>query len=247
MRPRMELMAVAVGLAMAVALVVAGIASAQTPQPAPEPSASKPKTNYGEYFLDRMAAALKVDRQALTDAARQARNEVLDRAVQEGRLTEKQAEALRSRMDTAAPHFGFRLPQAAPKVERPLLRPMVAPAIRDALAEALGMSVEELTAELKGGKTLKQLAQEKGKEQVARDVILKLLKGRLDQAVASGRITQQQADQLLDRLRKTDLLARPANPSLIRPEKPRLEKSRPDARPWNRPATVPARTAPGNV
>ena len=63
------------------------------------------------------------------------------------------------------------------------------------LAEVFGMTVEELKAELSSGKTVAELAKEKGidLQQMAVDKLTE----RLQQAVDNGRLTQEEADQKL--------------------------------------------------
>jgi hypothetical protein len=67
-------------------------------------------------------------------------------------------------------------------------------------AEISGMTPAEVVTELRAGKSLAQVAESKGK--TADEVIAAArakIKARLDQAVANGRITQEQADQMLQR------------------------------------------------
>jgi len=70
-------------------------------------------------------------------------------------------------------------------------------------AEQLGMTVEELVAELRDGKTIAQVAEEKG---VSLDSIIDAYLApraeALEQAVADGRITQEQADRMLANMRE---------------------------------------------
>jgi hypothetical protein len=67
--------------------------------------------------------------------------------------------------------------------------------IHNAVAKTLGLTTEQLYAERAAGKTLAQIAKDKGvSEQQLTDVILAELKQFTDQAVKSGRITQAQAD-----------------------------------------------------
>jgi len=77
----------------------------------------------------------------------------------------------------------------------------------EAAAQALGMTADELTTALKGGKTLEQIAQEKGVDfakvqaamQTARDTEMR---ARIQQALDDGKITQEHADWLLEGLAK---------------------------------------------
>jgi hypothetical protein len=77
----------------------------------------------------------------------------------------------------------------------------------EAAAQALGMTTDELTAALQGGKTLEQVAQEKSVDfakvqaamQTARDTGMRQ---RIQQALDDGTITQEHADWLLEGLDK---------------------------------------------
>jgi len=77
----------------------------------------------------------------------------------------------------------------------------------EAAAEALGMTVDELKTQLWGGKTLADLAEEKGIDladvqaavQAAQEAALR---EKIEQAVADGTITQEHADWLLEGLEK---------------------------------------------
>ena len=212
MRPRRGWLLVGALVGAVAAIAITGtVAVAQTPTPAP----GKPKTNYVEFFLDRLAAVLKVDRETLNQAMKQARNESIDKAVEDGVIPKEAAERLKSREGLAPWKFGFGGFKEWRKLPRPRLSPwpwaplsmMAGPELREAIAQALGMTPQDVLLELRAGKSLKQLAQEKGKEQQVRDAILKLLKERLDRAVSSGRITQEEADKIYERLQKSDLLA----------------------------------------
>lgn len=69
------------------------------------------------------------------------------------------------------------------------------------LAGALGLTPDELNAELSSGKTITQIAGDKGiqKEQLAKK-LESLVKAGLDKAVADQKITQEQADQMLQHM-----------------------------------------------
>ncbi len=77
----------------------------------------------------------------------------------------------------------------------------------EAAANALGMTVDELTAQLWGGKTLADLADEKGIDlQTVRDTVLQAceqaLRDAIERAVQDGRISREMADWLLEGLDK---------------------------------------------
>ena len=77
----------------------------------------------------------------------------------------------------------------------------------EAAAEALGMTVDDLKLQLWGGKTLADLAEEKGVDLAEVKAAVEAaqkeeLRARIEQAVTNGNITQENADWLLEGLDK---------------------------------------------
>lgn len=74
----------------------------------------------------------------------------------------------------------------------------VGQAINAAVAKALGLSEQQLMTELQGGKTIAQLAQSKGVSTAAiHTAAVSALKTQLAADVKAGRLSQAQADQML--------------------------------------------------
>jgi hypothetical protein len=157
---------------------------------------------------EAVAKALGVSVEQYDAAVTQARDEVLDKAVQEGTITQQQADQMRER---AAQGFG-------PGMGRGMMggrgagRGMMggygsmmggqASSLIVVAAEKLGMTVQELQTQLQAGKTIAALAEEKGVD--VQTIVDAFLAGRqewLNQAVADGRLTQAQADQMLANMR----------------------------------------------
>jgi hypothetical protein len=68
----------------------------------------------------------------------------------------------------------------------------------DSAAEALGITADELRTALEGGQTIAQVAESKGVDvQTVIDAMLADLKAHLDEEVAAGEHTQEEADQKL--------------------------------------------------
>ncbi len=70
-----------------------------------------------------------------------------------------------------------------------------------ALAKQLGLTTDELTAQIQSGKTLAQIAQEKGVS--TKDLAATMetaMKDGLAQAVKDGKLTQEQADLMLQHM-----------------------------------------------
>lgn len=86
-------------------------------------------------------------------------------------------------------------------------------------ADVTGLQPKDVLTELRAGKSLAQIAQEKGK--TADDIINAVVnkaKARLDQAVASGKLTQDQENQRLTKVRDaaTKLVNTPNLPTRLR-------------------------------
>jgi len=75
----------------------------------------------------------------------------------------------------------------------------------DTAAEALGLTPEEFFAELRAGKSLAEIAESKGVDvQTVYDAMNaargEAMQQAIEQAVEDGRLTQEQADQMIERL-----------------------------------------------
>ena len=72
----------------------------------------------------------------------------------------------------------------------------------DAAAEYLGVTDEEVREALESGKSLAEIAEEKGKSvDGLKDALLAEAETRLDEAVTEEKLTREQADRILERLR----------------------------------------------
>jgi len=156
-------------------------------------------------FHQSVARILGISVEEYDAALDQARDEVLDKAVQEGNLTQEQADQIRER---AGDGFGPGM------MGRGFGRGLMGRSFgwgmmggsEDSLlavaADKLGMTVDDLTAQLKDGKTVADLAQEKGVDlQTIVDAFVAARQEALSQAVTDGKITQEQADQMLENMR----------------------------------------------
>jgi uncharacterized protein YidB (DUF937 family) len=176
---------VSIGIAVLLAAAGGGVAigAASTSSPSEENQA----------VLDDAAKQLGVSSTKLSSALKQALSDRVDAAVAAGRLTKAQGDAVKQRINSDAfplfgglgrdhGHFGF--------------------GGIDAAATYLGLTEAQLHSELEGGKTLAQVAQAHGKS--VDGLIAALVdatKKRLDDAVASGRLTQAQETEMLSGLR----------------------------------------------
>lgn len=171
----------------------------------------------GSSFLDRVAAKLGIDTPRLEQAIDDARNDQIDQAVQDGDLTEEQAQRLRDRLEGLPGDAPFGGPFGGPgggfgsKFRHrpdgdlkfgffpPGLRPGQS---REALATFVGITTDQLNAQLAAdGATLATVAEANGK---SRDDLKAFIRGEaesaLNEAVDGGRLTRERADALLQRL-----------------------------------------------
>lgn len=164
--------------------------------------------------LDDVAKELGVTPARLTAALKKALENRVDAAVAAGRLTKEQGEALKKRIE--AQDFlaigGARLgpgPGPGRGFGHHGFGGMRGFGASGAAATYLGLSKDELRSQLADGKSLAEIAKSKGKS--VDGLVTALLadtKTRLDAAVKAGRLTQAQADQMLQNAKKrlTDLV-----------------------------------------
>jgi hypothetical protein len=141
--------------------------------------------------LDDAAQQLGIDSSRLGNALKQALKNRVDAAVEDGRLTQAQGNELKARIDSGdLPLFFGGRPHGGPHVG--LHRGL------DAAASYLGLSEAALRTQLESGKTLAQVAADRGK--TADGLVQALVddaKQHLDEAVQAGRLTAAQRTQIL--------------------------------------------------
>jgi polyhydroxyalkanoate synthesis regulator phasin len=138
--------------------------------------------------LAQVAEAQGVDKQELIDALVAAGEERLDEA--KAALPERIAEAVEATHtpgDHGGPGFGR--------------GPGGRGANLEVAAEALGVTVEDLRTALRDGKTIAEVAEEKGVDkQKVIDALVAEAETKIAEAVTDGKITQEQADERLEKL-----------------------------------------------
>ena len=185
--------AVAGAVVLAVAVGAAGAVAAQRALDAREER---------QAVIDDAAGQLGVEPSELTDALKEALKNRVDEAIESGRLTEEQGAELKERIDSGETplispgfgrrggpgHFGFghlgHLGHAGKL---------------DAAAEYLGLTEDELRERLRDGDTLAEIAKAEGKPVDGLvDTLVADATERIDEAVDSGRLTEEQATELKD-------------------------------------------------
>jgi len=186
------------GIATLVAVI--GVAALGVAVYAQEPEPDTPFGRLSDYFeqvRDLIASKLGVERADLDAAEKEAHQEVIGQAVEDGVITQDQADRMLSRLEDG---FGFG------RMGHPGGRGGgwmggfrgCPPGDHEWLAEQLGLTADELQAELEAGKTIAELAEEKGVDLDAARI--EGMKERIQQAVEDGTMTQEQADWMLQGL-----------------------------------------------
>lgn len=175
--------------------------------PSPKASAAPgDKQAVCDDFMNHLAADLGKKSSDVQAAAQKAIGQTIDDQVKAGQLTQQQADHMKSKLAGQQLCSGAvaGLGRHAGGDHGP------APAIGEHYladaAKALGMSATDLQAELKGGKTPKDIAATKGMDENAfRTAFIAAVKSDLDQQVAAGKLTSQQEQAMLQRLQTAPL------------------------------------------
>jgi hypothetical protein len=191
MQVRRKLIGVAV-----VGLAVAGAGGAVAASKLSSPNEES------QSVLNDVAKELGVQPSELSAALKKALSNRVDEAVEAGRLTKAEGDALKARINASEfPLFGV---PTGPRYEHQpfgLIEPDPMGELSTA-ADYLGLTEEQLQNRLNSGKTLAQIANEQGKS--VEGLIDKLVQGkkeRLEAAVEDGRLTRAQADEILANLK----------------------------------------------
>lgn len=149
----------------------------------------------GDKLDEKLAQKLGVTVERLRTAREEARKELLQEAVAAGALTQAQADRILSGEWRGLSRGEMGALRGAKGV------PGIHVNIHEVAASVLNLSPEALRAELSQGKSLAQVATERGVSvSTLKNAILDAQKARISQAVANGRLTQEQADRILQGL-----------------------------------------------
>jgi hypothetical protein len=169
-------------------------------------------------ILDDAAKRLDTTAEKLRAALAAAQDAQIDQAVKAGKLTQAQADELKRRRQESGRvlgfggpgHHGLRGPGGPGGPGGPdgpggpggpgfRMRGEHDAGYFGEVAKALGITERQLATRLAGGKTLAEIAKAEGKSTgTVKAAVLAAVKKRLDTAVTDKRITQAQADEMLE-------------------------------------------------
>jgi hypothetical protein len=201
----------AIGLAAFSSHLSLAAPAPQTAQATPTPNGQSSAGQYNTFFFQALAQKLGVTLDALKQAIISAATDTINQALKDGRLTQNQADQLKNNLNNwfgtgnTSPKgfpffFGFGrgrhgfggFGRGEFSGENTLLS--------DA-AKAFGMDQQSLLTELRGGKSIADVAQEhKVDVSQLKQTVLADVKANLDNAVKNNQLTQTQADQLYQNL-----------------------------------------------
>jgi hypothetical protein len=181
-------------------LAIAGTALAAAAGAGGAYAATSTNSNPRQAYLNDLAHRLGVTPQKLDDALKGAFNDRLSAAVAAGKLTQAQADAIKQRLaQRGVPPIGI---GGGPLGKHPLGPGRFGRHAKlGAAAKYLGLTPAQLRDQLRSGKSLAQIATQRGKSVSGlKDALQRAAKSKLDKAVSAKRITSTQEQQLLSRL-----------------------------------------------
>jgi hypothetical protein len=150
-------------------------------------------------FLDSVAKHLGISREKLDEATKAAALEQVDAALEAGRITEEQADAMKERIESGEGGFMFGLGFGHHGGHG-----FGGHGFVDTLgvaAEYLGLEEDELRERLREGASLAEVAKDEGKSvDGLKQALLADAKERVAAAVKDGKLTEEQAEEALTRL-----------------------------------------------
>lgn len=193
------------GAVVAVTASAAGLPvvpfAATTPTPKAAATA-RPQGQACTNFVNHLATNLGKKPADVQSAAGKALAQTIDDAVKSGQMTQQQGDALKKKLATTTDLC----PGAVSGIGRAATAPGAGPHLMADVATALGLSPADLTAQLKAGKSVKDIAAAKGLDETAfRAKFIAAVKADLDAQVAAGKLTAQQEQMALTRLQTAPL------------------------------------------
>ena len=192
-------------------VVSAAIAQQQAQNPTPT-AESKTKTSpdgsYADLFMQRFAERLGVDQGTLNAAYMGALSDTFNQAIQDGKLTQAEADAITQKIGSQ----GLRMLAVVPdKFDAKSSDPgrdefyaNIKLTVVHSFAQALGISDQELQDQWSAGKSIATMARERGLDLAqVKQSALRNIKATLDQAVQAGKLAQPEADKIYQDLEQT--------------------------------------------
>ncbi|MGB9663205.1 MAG: hypothetical protein ACPL5F_14540 [Moorellaceae bacterium] len=171
------------------ALIIPGMAMAQNQAP----DSGQQREELFQSFVEKLADNLGIDADELLAAVKETALDMVNEAVDEGKLDADQAEKMKEAIEEGKfPPFG------------PMGGSPGGPGGKhlEDMAQILGMTTDELKTQMEKGKKLEDLAQEKGlTQEQLREKMMELRIQEIQQAVKDGKLSQDKADEMIERMK----------------------------------------------
>ncbi len=173
---------------------VTGTALAATGQQGDSPTA-----NLCQDFVAKLAANLGIGQDELTTAIDTTKQQMLEEAVKEGKITQELADKIAARKDAGFCGFSFNNSKMGIKSKSKIgIEGRSGGHNLDGMASILGITSEELKTELESGKNMQDILTGHGlTAEEFRQKMQEQKEGQIARDVADGKITQEQADKML--------------------------------------------------
>jgi hypothetical protein len=156
---------------------------------------------YCEQYLQDLAHRLNVSVSTLQQDKLSAKEDVLNQLVKDGKLTQSQADTIKQRLTSHQACSGKGL-----FLQRAVVGQFLAkyrPDMVSEIAKGLNLSADQLTTELKSGKSLNDIATAQHVSSTQLQTIeLNAIHNTLSKAVSAGDLTQAQSDSISQLLQK---------------------------------------------
>lgn len=178
--------------ALILAMAVAGVALATQ-----DPQAKPAKANHFQDFLEKFADNLGVDQDKVKEALEATRKQMLDQAVQQGGITKEQADEIAGRPFGS---FGWFGDFSGKKHDG---KAIIRVRANDETAKILGLTPDQLKSEIESGKKLPEIIADHGlTAEQFHQKMLEIKKEALAKAVSEGKLSQEQADKMIQRIKQ---------------------------------------------
>lgn len=173
-----------------------GTSATATPTTPTIPATATTTNPYCEQYLKDLANRLHVSVTTLQEAQLAAHEDVLAQLVRDGKLTQKQANAIKQRLASHPECAGMGMHMGMGMGK--LFLQKYGPDLTNQVAQGLHLSADQLQAQLQAGKSLDDIAaaQHVSSSQL-QTIETNALQSTLNKAVAAGDLTQQQANQFM--------------------------------------------------
>ena len=189
MSKRIKILVGAAAVVLLISAFFATLTFAADPTATPTPGTPQA---LAQEFMSKLAGKLGIGQDKLQTAVKDTQKEIIAEQLQQGKITQQQADALNQRADQQNGVIPFG------GVERGFMRGFRMGVTAADLSSFLGITEQQLSTELQSGQTLAQVAQAHGKTaDQLKTYIHDKIKASLDAAVKNGQITQAQEDTRL--------------------------------------------------